>query len=316
MPVAFCDMQSNTYIDCTLAFYVKGEDGAEYCLGVPCEQPIVVAVEVDDTDENEAVTNLATVLPINPDETDVPGCYKIDEELKKEVFEVAARALSEEFGEKIRLKKTPRVLTTTGDLDAAVGDWKDVLLGSSDEDKGKMRRPDIEEALKILEEDEDEGEEYFDMIMRRDLGDDYERLLEEEDDSVDGELEEMLKLFDVNAEDMEDGDMEQFLKFMNENLSGQEEIDTSKAYDELLKGLKPSAALRLISFIGPDDKQFTILKPLRPLLLVGREDPDDYTRRILLSEEEKRNILPGLERVVKEKLEEAGFFLSGSDENK
>jgi hypothetical protein len=312
MPVAFCDLQSNTYIDCTLAFYVKGDDGEEYCLGVPCEQPVVVAVEVDGAAEDATVANLATVLPINPDDADVPGCYKVDEEQKKEIFEVAARALSDEYGEQIRLKKTPRVLTTTGDLDAAVGDWKDVLLKSSGDGKSRMRRPDIEEALKILDEDEEEGEKYFDMIMRRDLGDDYEKLLEEEDDSLDGLDEDLLKLFDVNAEDLEDGDVEEFLKFVNDSL-GDEEMDVSKTFDELLRELKPSAALRLFSFVGPENKQFTILKPLRPLLLVGKEDPNDYTRRILLSEDEKRSILPELERVCKEKLEEAGFFLSGSN---
>ena len=314
MPVAFCDVQSNTYIDCTLAFYVKGSDGEEYCLGVPCEQPVVVAVEIDSSFGSNAMANLGTVLPINPDDADSPGCYKIDEDQKKEVFEVAARALSEEFGKQIRLKKTPRVLTLTGDLDAVIGDWKDVLLNTRG--NGKMRRPDIEEALKILDEDEEEGEKYFDMIMRRDLGDDYERLLEEEDDSVDGELEELLKLFDVNAEDMEDGDMEEFLKFMSDSLDGEEEINPQETHDDLLKELKPSAALRLISFIGPENKQYTILKPLKPLLLVGKEDPDDFTRRILLSEDEKRKILPELERECREKLEEAGFFLGESDDKK
>lgn len=311
MPVAFCDLQTNTYIDCTLAFYVKSEDGEEYCLGVPCEVPVVVAVEVEGAGDDATLTNLARVLPINPDDTDVEGCFKINEEEKKEIFEIAARALSDEFGKQIRLKKTPRVLTVQGDLDAIVGDWKEVLIGSSDKKESKMKRPDIEEALKILDEDEEEGERYFDMIMRRDLGDDYMKLIEDDDNDVIDE--DILKLFDVNAEDLEDGDMEEFLKFMNDSIGGDEELNASKTAEEILQDLKPSAALKLLSFIGPDEKEFTVLRPLRPLLLVGREDPDDYTRRILLSEDEKRLILPDLERVCKDKLEQAGFFLSGSD---
>ena len=308
MPVAFCDLQSNTYIDCTLAFYVKDQDGEEYCLGVPCETPIVVAVEVDEANE-AAVTNLARVLPINPDDDDTPGCYEINEEEKKEVFEVVARALSEEFGKGIRLKKTPRVLTVQGDLDGAIGDWKEVLLSESNIEKGRIKRPDIEEALKILDEDEEEGEKYFDMIMRRDLGDDYMKLIEDDDEEIDADI---LKMFDVNVEDLEDGDVDEFLKFMTDSISETKD-NTKSTYDQLLKDLKPSAALRLVSFGGPGKKEFTVLRPLRPLLLIGREDPSDYTRRILLSEAEKRKILPELERICKDKLEKAGFFLTGSD---
>ena len=100
---------------------------------------------------------------------------------------------------------------------------------------------------------------------------------------------------------------------MNDSL-GEVSIDASATYDELLQELKPSAALKLLSFAGPDEKEFAILRPLRPLLLVAKEDPDDYTRRILLSEKEKRAILPDLERVCKDQLEQAGFFLSSSNE--
>ncbi|KAL3799940.1 hypothetical protein HJC23_007413 [Cyclotella cryptica] len=328
MPIAFCDMETNTYIDCTLAFYVRDNKngGEEYALGVPCEIPIVVALEVeqddnDDDDDNDALslTNLARVLPINPDSTEnTPneGYYKIGEDEKKEIFEIAARALSEEFGKEVRLKKTPRVLTVQGDLDGIIGDWKEVLVGACNPRAKKMNRPDIEEALKMLDEEEEEGERYFDMIMRRDLGEDYMKLVEEEDE--DEEIDEdILKMFDVNVEDLQDGDLEEFLKFLGENETEGDDIDETKSYDELLKQLKPSAALRLLSFIGPDEKEYTILRPLRPILLVGKEDPEDYTRRILLSEDEQRAILPKLERVCKEELEQAGFFLTGaSNDNK
>ena len=72
MPIAFCDTQSNTYVDCNLAFYVKDptttstldgnvddddyEKVEEYALGVPCEIPIVVALELED---NVIANNIA-----------------------------------------------------------------------------------------------------------------------------------------------------------------------------------------------------------------------------------------------------------------
>jgi hypothetical protein len=80
MPMAFCDVRTNTYIDCNLAFYVKGppsslmgEDGVEYVLGVPYEIPIVVALDLEDdalTDNSndKGVANLSKVVPINPDD--------------------------------------------------------------------------------------------------------------------------------------------------------------------------------------------------------------------------------------------------------
>ena len=80
MPVAFCDVRTNTYIDCNLAIYVKdppsssmGEDGVEYVLGVPYEIPIVVALDLEDdalTDNSndKGVANLSKVVPINPDD--------------------------------------------------------------------------------------------------------------------------------------------------------------------------------------------------------------------------------------------------------
>ena len=54
MPIAFCDAESNTYVNCNLAFYVRDPDGSggsdegvEYALGVSREVPIIVALELE-----------------------------------------------------------------------------------------------------------------------------------------------------------------------------------------------------------------------------------------------------------------------------
>ena len=93
-----------------------------------------------------------------------------------------------------------------------------------------------------------------------------------------------------------------------------EEVDSGDSgYDALIRRLQPSAALRLLNFIGPDGREYTILRPLRPILLVGKEDPDDYTRRILLSEEERARVLPRLEGACREGLEDilSGYNFAG-----
>ena len=330
MPISFCDTVSNTYIDCNLVFYVKdpsfkdkrdgGRDGgagaseyegAEYALGVPTEIPIVVALELDDENNGKSsnkggtnTVNLNKVLPINPDpeNEDIEG--GMTEEEKEEIFQLAARALQTEYGKSIRMKKTPRVLTLEGDLDEIIGNWKDVLLGDNN-NKEKKEDISIDDALNVLDEDNDEEEDYFDKIMRRDLGDDYMSLLDDDDD--DEELDaELLKLFDNSAI----SDEESLDTLLNE-IDTQESQYKETTYNDLIQQLQPSSALKLLNFIGPGDKEYTILKPLRPILLVGKEDPSDYTRRILLTEEERRVILPRLEKSCRDGLEEAGYFLGG-----
>ena len=311
MPIAFCDTVSNSYIDCNLAFYVKdplGQNGqgAEYSLGVPCEVPIVVSLEVADDEENDngdnddaTFTNLSKVIPISPEHTDEDT---LSEEEKNEIFQMAARALMEEFGAGIRLKKTPRVLTLDGNLEEVIGYWKEVLLESvsNSKDVGFLS---FEGALNLFDDDNKDGEDYFDKIMRRDLGDDYMSLAEDGDGEVD---EELLKLFDSDSVN-KDGDVSEVVDFLK-NSGDSNNIDDD--FDTLLQQLKQSAALRLLNFMTEDGKEVTILRPVRPMLLLGKEDPEDYTRRILLTDEEMAEVLPRLESVCREGLEKAGFFLA------
>jgi hypothetical protein len=317
MPIAFCDTVSNTYIDCTLAFYAKDGD-VEYALGVPCDDPIVVALELEEDEDNannregDSVTNLGMVVPINPDNTenttpnDGSEEAMFGEEEKEEVFQMAARSLMEEFGSNLRLKKTPRVLTLEGNLEEAIGNWKEIMVDAVVGKKKKDGQINLDDALNMLDEEGDgadeDGEDYFDTIMKRDLGEDYMSLVDD-DDEIDDEI---LKLFD--ADNLQEEDLDNLIDMLN----GTSKTTTSKkTYDQLLQQLKPSAALKLLNFIGPGEKEYTILRPLRPTLLVGKEDPDDYTRRILLTEEEMRVVLPKLESVCREELENAGFFLAG-----
>ncbi|KAL7438829.1 hypothetical protein ACHAXH_009178 [Discostella pseudostelligera] len=318
MPIAFCDTQSNTYVDCNLAFYVK-DPTTTSTLGVPCEIPIVVALELEENEDGaKNVVNLSRVIPINPDDTSVydPESGPLDnnsiflqDEDKEEIFQLAARALMEEFGPTIRLKRTPRVLTMEGDLDEVLGgDWRRVLWGGS----GQKRANDDEMSLENMlhayaDDDADEkngGEDFFDTIMKRDLGADYESLVDDDDDDID---EDLLK-DDLN-------DLMDKVKDIKTELDDEsEEVDyEDSSYDALLRRLQPSAALRLLNFLGPDGREYTILRPLRPILLVGKEDPDDYTRRILLTEEEKARILPRLEGACREGLEGilSGYNIAG-----
>lgn len=317
MPIAFCDNESNSYIDCNLAFYVKDPLGdisgyAEYALGVPSEIPIVVAFEPkEDKDrgananasdaqrgeENATVINLSKVIPISPDTNQEGSIIREDE--KEEIFQIAARALKNGFGPSIRLKKTPRTLTVEGDLDTALGDWRKVLLGKKADAKEKLS---FEDAVAMVdEEDDDDEDDFFDKIMKRDLGPDYMNLVDD-DDEID---EDFLQLFDTAG-------LDENLSELAENIIAKEKNISNMSYDQLVQQLQPSAALKLLNFLGPGGREYVVLRPLRPILLIGKEDPDDYTRRILLTEEERKAILPRLETACREGLENLGFFLAGS----
>lgn len=268
----------------------------------------------DDVDEDGAagdddanVVSLSKVAPLDPDGTSDDGTGLTDEG-REEAFQFAARALADEFGPSIRLKKTPRVLTVEGDLDGAVGDWREVLLGGSggggEEDAATLS---LEDALDLFSDDDgDDGQDYFDKLMRRDLGDDYMKLVEDDDD--DDMDDELLKLFDPAGLDV---DLDELTREIGEE---EKKVGDGGGYEELVRRLQPSAAIRLVNFLGPGGREYTVLRPLRPILLVGREDPDDYTRRVLLTEEEGREVLPRLARACREELEGAGFFLAGAGE--
>ena len=76
-----------------------------------------------------------------------------DEE-KEEIFQLVARALADKFSPGIRLKRTPQVLTLEGDFDAAIGSWKEVLLGSAG--KGRKGKLSVDDAVNLLEEEDDD----------------------------------------------------------------------------------------------------------------------------------------------------------------
>mmetsp|Transcript_20402 Transcript_20402/g.47921 ORF Transcript_20402/g.47921 Transcript_20402/m.47921 type:complete len:390 (+) Transcript_20402:73-1242(+) len=305
-PIAFVDSESNTFIDCTLAFYVKdpqSDKGAEYALGVPCEIPIVVALEGEasgiNSDDSDDVLGLSKAVPLSPGGEVDGSVLSLDE--KEEVFQLAARALMDEYGESIRLKNTPGVLTVEGSLDEILGDWKSVLLDKMGGGGKEFSEFSVDDVLDALEDDDED--DIFDKVMSRDLGENYMDLAED-DDLLDDEI---LKLFSGGPDDDDDD-------LWNQIKNKDDEIPDD-SYEQMIQKLSPSSTLKLISFIGPcgnDERaKYLILRPLRPILLVGREDPDDYSRRILLDKEERETILPRLVESCQQGLEEAGFDLTG-----
>jgi hypothetical protein len=163
-----------------------------------------------DNANDKGVANLSKVVPINPNNNDFwegSEAMMRDEE-KDEVFQLAARALIDKYGQEIQLKKTPCVLTIEGDMDCVVGDLREALLGGGIK-QDTMVELSINDALNVYDDedgkkDKVEGEDYFNTIMRRDLGDDYESLFDDGDDTMDKGL---LRLFS-DTSSLRDGSLD------------------------------------------------------------------------------------------------------------
>ena len=107
--------------------------------------------------------------------------------------------------------------------------------------------------------------------MRRDLGDDYESLFDDGDDTMDKGLlrlfSDTLSLKDGSL-DNDDHGVEELMDDIYD-ISNKESQFKDSSYDCLVKRLQPSAALKLLNFIRPGGREYTILRPLRPILLMG-----------------------------------------------
>jgi hypothetical protein len=273
-------VEGSDYIDVKLAFMAE-LDGVSYGIAVPYDAP--AAIVIQDTKEG----SISAVISPESDEEGL------------ELMEIFAAQLQQQMGEDIVLRKTPRVLTIEGPLDTHTKDWKKDLLPLPVE-------PDS------LMDETNESLEFFHQFMKDELGEEeYEKTMRGEDGMLLND--ELLDLFQVSAEDMF-GDLnndEDLQALMDSVLSPEENMA------EMEKTLQPSAldhdsvALKLVSYVFPEGKTYSLVQLLKPYVLVGRYVPptedDPELRFELLSPEEERMVIPQLEQVCKEDLERVGL---------
>ena len=262
----------NTYIDCQLCFTVD-LDGTTYGIGVPCDAAVAVTLE----DSKGKVTYL------NPVENE-------------ELIEIMATQLQELVGKDVYLKKTPKILTISGNLDKYTDNWKEDLFNET---------VSTEELL----DDSDEGLDFFYDFMRQELGEEeFQKTLEEskEEGSIDKDL---LELFNIpglgdQADNVEG--IEEMLKSMMQN-DNDEESFTKLGEDLEHEGV----ALKLIGFNFRDGKSYSLVKLLKPFTIVGKyaEGEKEDLRFDLLTPEEEKLIIPRLEQVCQKDLEASGLSL-------
>lgn len=276
--IPFIDPLGNNFIECKPHFVVNHND-VSYTIATPHDHTVGLSYMNDETGK-------WTFLSLDENNSNDIGGEKVIED----IFKIASMQISKAFNDELKLRKTPGTLTIEGDLDKFVSSaWE-------------QRNNDIKELdepakwidrLSSSEEDEDE---YFETTMRRILGDEY---VEEDDDE---ELDpEILKLFDNDYDETDDEDI---AKFMNDIFFGDDDVVEDDDSEEKSQN---AYAERLLSF-HCDNKLFSLVRMKQPAVIVGREDPEVDSRRVLLTPQESLLIMPSLEKICREELRSTGLL--------
>ena len=262
------------YIDVQVAF-MADLDGVQYGIGVPSDPVVAITLENPD----------GSVQYFSPDTDD-----------NEELMQIMAAQLHEHMGTDLRLQKTPRVLTVAGPLENYTQDWREKILPEP-------------VAAKDLMDSSDDTLDFFHKFMREELGDaEYEKTMNGQDDDDLEITDELMQLFEIPG--LSDNmDPESMNEFMESILTPEKDFEEAKQSLGLNSLDEEGVALKLISYVFGDGKSYSLVKLLKPYVIVGRFVPDDNDPRFeLLTTQEERVVLPKLEEACKADLQKAGLL--------
>lgn len=305
--IPFC--RNDEYIDAKLAFMVE-MDGVQYGIAVPFDDAVAIIVQEKKKGQSqldEAKDDIE-VTYVDPDKYD-------ENEEYQELMEIMAAHVQNELGEDFMLRKTPKVLTISGDLSRITDNWEQGLLGQP---------TPVEDFLKTFQIGEvsmDEDISDFMAFMRQELGEEeFEKTMREEPSDSDKEL---MKLFEIpGLGDKKDdiAGLQALIKSMEDDLDEESGVALqAKQFEPDTEGL----SLKLISFEFADRaKSYSLVKLLEPYVLVGKYCESEFEtattedlqygdiRFELLSPDEERLLIPKLEILCQKDLAEAGLSFS------
>mmetsp|Transcript_5221 Transcript_5221/g.9949 ORF Transcript_5221/g.9949 Transcript_5221/m.9949 type:complete len:379 (-) Transcript_5221:65-1201(-) len=273
IPIEFTDPATKRFIPCNLAFVLE-YDGIEYSIGSPIHTQVAVFCEGDN----------GLSYFVDPD---------VDDNL--EIMEVAAERFESLNNCKLVFHRTPRTLTIQGNLDQLINGWDDTAK--------KMSPLDIDNIF-----DESEEDEFFDSFFKMELGENYREKYLVDDPELDKQVAELMDTFTFPGFGPRKNETEgivEILKDIEKDAAIAEQDANTWVSDE---STETETALRLVGFEGPDGKPYSLVKMLKPTILVAKEDknlaPD---QRLLLTKEEAMYIIPILENEFKNELASAGL---------
>jgi len=291
--IPFC--YDDRYIDCHVAFTVDLDGTTTYGIGVPCDDAVAIVLERYHDDDDSSNANKVTYMNPALEEHD-------------ELVQIMAAQLQELLGDDVFLKRTPKILTVSGNLNKYTEHWKDDLFHET-------------VSTNDLMDDSDEGLDFFYDFMKSQLGEtEFQKSLEEcrQDNTNNNNTEhpvanqELLDLFNIpglgNQQDDVDG-----LEKMLQELTSSKDISESESFTKLGEDLEhEGVALKLFGFNFRDGKSYSLVKLLKPFTIVGKyvdnTDKDDL-RFDLLTPQEEAIVIPRLEQICKADLEQSGLSL-------
>jgi len=294
--IPFC--KGMEYIDGKLAFLTE-IDGMTYGIGMPFDHAVAIIEQTPKDSPSFESAEDTQIRYINPDKYE-------EEEDSQELMEVMAKQVQETLGDDLMLRKTPKVLTISGDLNKYTDNWEmnlmdkpvavdDLMEGMDDFVKAAFQEKEDD----AVDEAEDKEMAEFYAFMRSELGDEeFEKTLNEEMPDEDKALAKMFE-FEL-SEDM---------------FAETPEDDLAKAKEEALSFHPDSdgVALKLIAFeFGDRSKSYQLVKLLQPFPLLGKkieEAAENGIRFELLTPQEEEAIIPKLQAACQEDLANAGMSL-------
>ncbi|CAB9498985.1 expressed unknown protein [Seminavis robusta] len=282
--IPFVDTVSQTAIEGTLSFLVT-VDGIEYGIATPCDA--AAAITSEDTD--------GTVTYLHPDDDD-----------NAELMEIMAAQLVEHVGADLSLKRTPRVLTITGDLDKYTQNFADEIL------------PPPHPTRTLLEDDDDETESWFHEFMRAELGEEEYQKTMNEPATAESIGDELMELFDVAGMGERSDDVAGMEAMIQDLL---DEVDPLESVGIKEEDQNPHDALKLVSYHFGKGRAYSLVRLLKPYTLVGRlvqtdnnnissDDQEENFHFELMTKEEEKLVIPKVEQVCMKELESAGLDLA------
>ena len=263
----FVDPESQQTLNCRLAVTAELEDQETYAVGIPLQNGVLMVVERGD-DHLEY---------IDPDKDD-----------NVEILEIMAGALQKYLGEDLKLQRTPRILTITGDLDKYV----DAFPASLVSDELTLEN--------IMEEPDDDLDKLFDFFKQQ-LGDEeYDKALGEATD-LPPDLQSLFETSDGDETPLSPADLEEAFRKLGDDLQHE------------------GVGVKLVGFqVNNNDEKnkskdppsfYSLVKPVKPLTVVGRLNTEGREAIFeLLTPEEEALVVPRLEKVCKEDMEAQGLL--------
>lgn len=261
--------EADKAISTKLAFMVD-LDNVSYAIGVPRDYTAAISI---------ANAN-GTTMFISPEDDE-----------HEELMQLMAVQLVEHVGSDLKLIRTPRVLTISGPLENYTKDWKDSF-------RPKPFDPDD----LIADIGPDGGLQEFHDFLKQELGStEYENVMTEPPTNLTDDIVNLFNIPGIGSQADDEGVRDMFKSILNDPEGHMDSLP------DLYNG-EDGVGLKLVSYVLPGGKSYSLVQLLKPYILVAKLSQSDQGPQFdLLSPEESKYIEPRLQDIFQSEFESVGL---------